>query len=105
MVLEPNVSFEWAIAHSGQFLVLGDGVHPVVDDFNPVKSDTQMMSLTIDHHMVPFACFFGHVHLGSDSSYDAAVVIEPQFYHQAYRWSLVSGIRSLFARDLWDPQS
>jgi hypothetical protein len=38
-----------------------------------------MMSLTIDHHMVPFACFFGHVHLGSDSSYDSAVVMSSHF--------------------------
>ena len=38
-----------------------------------------MMSLTIDHHMIPFACFFGHVHLGSDSSYDTAVVMSPHF--------------------------
>ena len=38
-----------------------------------------MMSLTIDHHMIPFACFFGHVHLGADSSYDAAVVMSPHF--------------------------
>ena len=47
----------------------------MINDFNPVEGDPQMMSLTIDHHVVPLTRFFGQVGPWAQGADDSSVIV------------------------------
>ena len=72
MILQGDVAFEWAVFHRA-FVLLD------VDDLFAVEHDLDILALTGQHHLVPFASGLAHVFAGGLGADDAAVVVVAHF--------------------------